>query len=121
MRTDLSSIKEADSSVNGVVAYCILLYLALRCNIHHQQNAVAIFHFSGEINIKCMHVQGNDLRRHCTSLNLVIAKMSVISYPALHALCFIVIFSYLAYLHVYYRCEGTIASVLMRRHHSYKV
>ena len=52
-----------------------------------------------------MHVQGNDLRRHCTSLNLVIA---VISYPALHALYFIVIFSYLAYLHVYYRCEGTI-------------
>ena len=50
-----------------------------------------------------MHVQGNDLRRprHCTSLNLVIAIMSVISYPALHALCFIVIFSYLAYLHVY--------------------
>ena len=57
-----------------------------------------------------MHVQVNDLRRHCTSLNLVIAIMSVISYPALHALCFIVIFSYLAYLlvHVYYRCEGTI-------------
>ena len=106
MRTDLSSIKEADSSVNGVVAYCILLYLALRCNIHHQQNAVAIFHFSGDK----MHVQGNDLRRHCTSLNLVIAIMSVISYPALHALCFIVIFSYLAYLHVYYRCEGTIYS-----------
>jgi hypothetical protein len=58
-----------------------------------------------------MHVQGNDLRRHCASLNLVIAILSVISYPALHALCFIVIFSYLAYLHVYYRCEGTIAIV----------
>ena len=56
-----------------------------------------------------MHVQVNDLRRHCTSLNLAIA---VISYPTLHALYFIVIFSYLAYLHVYYRCEGTIASVL---------
>ena len=59
-----------------------------------------------------MHVQGNDLRRprHCTSLNLVIAIMSVISYPALHALCFIVIFCYLAYLHVYsvivIRCDN---------------
>ena len=92
MRTDLSSIKEADSSVNGVVAYFILLSGAA---LQHPPPAKRRCNLSGE-----MHVQGNDLRRprHC---NLVIAIMSVISYPALHALCFIVIFSYLAYLHVY--------------------
>ena len=100
MRTDLSSIKEADSSVNGVVAYFILLSGAA---LQHPPPAKRRCNLSGEINIKCMckAMTYVGLGIACTSLNLVIAKMSVISYPALHALCFIVIFSYLAYLHVY--------------------
>ena len=51
MRTDLSSIKEADSSVNGVVAYFILLSGAA---LQHPPPAKRRCNLSGEINIKCM-------------------------------------------------------------------
>ena len=81
-----------------MVAYFILLSGAA---LQHPPPAKRRCNLSGEINIKCMCKAMTYVGLGIAHLNLVIAIMSVISYPALHALCFIVIFSYLAYLHVY--------------------